>query len=149
MKRRKGFTLLELVIALMIISIISGGLFLTFRQSPRQHLENASLQLQADIRYAQRRAIIEGRRVDVFISVIGNYYRVRLLDGPSGIEIIRTVHTQNGVHIMQSNVERIIYYPRGTPSGVSPGTIELRNGRYRQHLTILPSGGRVRIGDIH
>jgi len=145
--RNKGFTLLELLIALAIISIVSGGIFLAFRQSPRHNLESAVLQLQADIRYAQRRAIIEGQRVDVHIDLMENRYRIRL-HGPNGIETIRTIYLQNGVSILQTNTVRIEFLPRGTPRGESPGTVELINGRYRQYLTIIPSGGRVRIAEV-
>jgi len=144
MTKRKGFTLLELTIALAIIAIASGGIFLVFRQSPRRDLENASLQLQADIRYAQRRAIIEGRRIEVRIN---RYHYVIRYVNPGGVfGEIRTVYFQNGVHIRQTNTNSIGFLPRGTVGG--SGTLSLANARYEQNLTITVSGGRVEIKPI-
>ena len=70
--RSGGFTLLELIIALAIIMIAGSGIFLAFRQSNRRALQNASLQLQADLRYIQRRARIEGRNFTIVFEQANN-----------------------------------------------------------------------------
>ena len=148
-KTRGGFTLLELIIALTVIMIVTGGVFLAFRQSDRQALEHASLQLQADIRYIQRRAIAEGRRFEISLERRENRYRILGLTRSEDIH----VYFQNGVrlHALTTNtgsVGSIVigFLPRGTASRAL--TIELRTERYSQRLTIVPSGGRVDIKDI-
>lgn len=139
----KGLTLLELVIALGLITIVSGGVLMASRGTDRRHLENASLQLQADLRYAQRRAITEGRRYGVVFEPAQNRYHV-ILDRP--VQTIRTVNLPGGVSILETTAPRIVFLPRGT---VTEGfTIILQNGRYTQRLTGTVSGGRVRIFDI-
>ena len=141
-KARQGFTLIELTITLAVIVIVTGGVFLTFRQPNRRALENASLQLQADIRYAQRRAMIGGRQFDVLFEPAHNRYRVRYLNP---IQDIRVVYFTDGVQLRYSTLPRLIFHPRGTPN--RGFTITLSNGRYWQDLTVTVSGGRVRIFD--
>ncbi|MCL2571431.1 MAG: GspH/FimT family pseudopilin [Defluviitaleaceae bacterium] len=144
MKNRKGFSLLELLIALGIITIVSGGVFLAFRQTPRRALNNASIQLQADLRYAQRRAIQEGRRIGIIFEPAHNRYRIM---STSPTEEIRVVYFQGGVRLRQTIPgARLDFLPRGTAS--SGFTISLSNGRYWQRLTATVSGGRIEIFDI-
>ena len=143
-KVESGFTLLELVIALAVIMIVIGGVFLAFRQPERRHLQNASLQLQADIRYAQRRSIAEGQRFMIDLAPGSNRYRI-MYYRPR--EEIRVVYFQNGVRLHSPSTPRQMWFlPRGTPS--HSFTIELRTERYSQSITIVPSGGRVDIKDI-
>jgi len=141
--RSKGFTLLELVIALAVISIISGGVFFAFRPTQQRNLQNASLQLQADLRYAQRRAIIEGRRFGVAFDLTANNYRI-VAENPR--ETIRTVYFQDGVRLRYVTGARLNFLPRGTAS--SGFRIRLSNGDYWQQLTATVSGGRIRIFEI-
>jgi len=139
-RKNGGFTLLELIIALGVIAIVSGGLFLAFRQTERGALQNAALILQADIRYAQRHAVIEGRTVRILFQPIPNNYVV-----DRGQMNSRSVYFENGVRVTSSL--EIHFLPRGTPGGGS--TIQLRSQRgYQQNLTIVGSGGRVRINPI-
>jgi len=145
MKRGKGFTLLELIIALAVIAIVSGGLFIVFRQTPRSALENASLQLQADLRYVQRRAIIEGRRFRLQLNSLNNGYYISFLNP---IEELRRVYFENGVRIRGNPRRRFEFLPRGTPDGATSTTLTLYIGRYEQDLTILLSGGRVYLRPI-
>ena len=141
-RKKAGFTLLELTIALAIIMIVSSGIFLVARQSERRALQNASLMLQADLRYVQRRTMIEGRRFRVRFDRVNNLYEIRLLN-----ESIRTVYLPRGVRLQHySNGNHVEYLPRGTPA--NPNTITLQTARYRQQVAVVVSGGRARITDI-
>ena len=148
-KRSGGYTLLELTITLAVIVVISSGIFLALRQPRRSALDNAIYQLQADIRYAQRRALIGGQEYRVEIFRLDNMYRILY---PSG-EVLRRVDFQDGVNInfldsstRSINHVNLIFYPRGTSStGV---TVQLRYRRqYYRYLTVTVSGGRVTIRD--
>jgi Tfp pilus assembly protein FimT len=147
MKNKLGFTLLEIVIILGILSILSVGVFVSIRggSSERRALQNASLALQADIRYAQRRSIIEGRRYGVIFELVNNRYRV-VSDMPR--RTIRTVYMENGVTLLfiSGGHNQVFFTGRGTPT--HSFTILLITNSFMQQLTIVPSGGRVRVSDI-
>jgi len=143
MKNSRGVTLIELAIVLGIITIVAAGIFVSTRSSYYRDLQNASLMLQSDLRYAQRRAIMEGRRYGVVFEVTENRYHV-VLDNPQ--ETIRTVQFQNGVQLHSTSGPRLTFTPRGTASGGF--RITLHNGSYSQQLTATVSGGRIRIFDI-
>jgi len=136
-----GFTLLELIIALGIVAIVSGGLFLAFRQTERSALRNAALMLQADIRYAQRRAITEGRTVRILLEPRPGHDRDRYVVN-RGQRDSRIVYFENGINIMFR--QEFHFLPRGTPGG-DLYTIVLRSERYQQNVTVGPVGGRVDI----
>ena len=143
--KKGGFTLLELIITLAIIMIVSSGVFVAHRQSERRALENASLQLQADIRYAQRRAVIDGQQVNLLFDFRANMYRILLVS--CGTEV-RRVYFQNGVRIRFTTdmTTTKTFHPRGTIG--NPLTMRLVTSRYYQELTTTISGGRVAIRDI-
>jgi len=140
---KHGFTLLELIIALGIITIVIGGIFLTLRPSTRRDLENASLTLQADLRYSQRRAIMEGQRIGIHFEP--HYNRYSIITGAPE-RVIRTVYLQNGVNLVETSAPRLMFLPRGTAS--AGFRITLSNGDYWQRITATVSGGRIHIFDI-
>ena len=142
-KSTSGISLLELLIVLAIFAIIGSGLVISLRQADRRALNNASLQLQADLRYAQRLAIIEGRRHGIVFEVENNRYRI-IATAPE--RTIRTVYLQNGVRLVETSGDRLVFLPRGTVSGGF--RINLGIGPYYQRLTATVSGGRIRIFDI-
>ena len=143
--RNSGFTLMELIIALAIIMIAGSGIFLAFRTSDRRALQNASLQLQADLRYVQRRARIEGRNFDIMFEPALNRYRVRSHNPP---RLVRYVYFENGVNISRVYSQNTGYTPRGTPFGAQTIRLYIAGRRHFQVTTIVPAGGRVRIWDI-
>jgi prepilin-type N-terminal cleavage/methylation domain-containing protein len=146
MKCTRGFTLLEITIAAAVLTIIVGAVIITSsgNNNDERALRNAALSLQADMRYAQRRAVTEGRRVGVAFEVSRNRYHIITLDP---LEIHRTVYFQNGVTLLHTNFDfnRVMFLPRGT---AVPGTIVLTNGIYWQEITTTLSGGQVRIHTI-
>jgi len=145
MKQRCGLTLIELVLAVALITIISAGFFITTRSDDRRTLYNASVALQADLRYAQRRAITEGRRHSVVFDAINQRYHI-LLHGTPGP--IRTTYLPPGVtfQTVTAQQSRVIFLPRGTISGGF--TVVLANQSYSRSLTGTVSGGRIELFPI-
>ena len=152
---KKGITLLELVIVLGIFSILGGTVFSAAQAIQRRNLNNASLTIQADIRRAQRMAVIEGRAWRITFDVEHNRYSVAYLR--SAAAVIDTssecewIYLPSGVEFKRMPVTSVGFLPRGTLSGGVSGsgfTMHLQTRQYAQKLTILPVTGRVRIFDI-
>ncbi len=150
MKSNRGLTLIELITVLAVVSIIMAVTAVSALSADRRVLNNASLQLQADLRHAQRMAMIEGREWALVIS--SDSYRIARQEPPSGImQSEKTVNLEDGVRFSDAkfsgdNLLNVVYFPRGT---ISEGfTATLQKGRYYQQLTATVSGGRIKIGEI-
>jgi Tfp pilus assembly protein FimT len=147
MKKHNGVTLLELTIAMAVLMVVVGAIFIASDENNNDYriLHNASLSLQADLRFAQRLAVIEGREIGFEFQPARNRYRMIKF---SPTEIFDFVYLQNDVEFCDSFLQtfRVTYRPRGTPT--NSRTIALTNGIYRQEITIVPSGGRVEIKPI-
>ncbi|MDR0272192.1 MAG: GspH/FimT family protein [Clostridiales bacterium] len=146
-KLNKGITLLELTVATAVMIVVLGVVVVGFSgdNSDYRALANASLTLQADMREAQRLAVMEGRRIGVIFEISQNRYHL-VVDNPR--TIIRTVNFKDGVRFANptSYTGNSVYYlPRGT---ATPGTVELINGNYYRRITTTLSGGQVRLHDI-
>jgi prepilin-type N-terminal cleavage/methylation domain-containing protein len=145
---QKGVTLLELLVVIVLLMVVSGGVFAGVQRANHRMLNNVSLQLQADIRYAQRRALIEGRRFSViFDQNAGSHgYRIRNTAG----QTIRTETLPGGVTFsaIDHRSRFIEFTAQGTPN---PGgyAIVLQQGTNKQCLTVTISGGRVQIFPIN
>lgn len=150
MKKNSGFTLMELAIAMAILMVVVGVVLIGASGDNNDYrtLYNATLTLQADMRYAQRRAIIEGRRFSVDFEPSHNRYRIVKYDYIPGRYVVRTVYLQNGVVFLDSSSQnfRVQYLPRGTVSGST--SIYFRSGRFAQRVTITVAGGQVRLAPI-
>lgn len=146
MNKTSGITLLELTIAAAVLMVVVGVVLIGTRGNNNDYraLHNAALMLQADLRYAQRRAVMEGRRVGVQFEPEHNRYHI-ITTMP--LVYIRTIYFQNGINLLETNypINRVMYLPRGT---AIPGRIILTNGNYWQEITTTLSGGQVRIHDI-
>jgi len=147
-KKTSGVTLLELVVVLAVIMVISGAVFIgtSGNTNDYRNLHNASIILQADIRYAQRRAVTEGRRFGIQLQPQLNRYSIISLY--PFFEIHRTIYFRDGVTLRPTNFpdNTIMFLPRGTINRA--GTVELRNGRYSQNLTATVGAGRIYVYSI-
>ena len=137
-----GMTLIEVAVTLSLIAIASAVITISFRGQYARTIQNASVALQADLRYAQRRALITGRRHGVIFEIHQNRYHV-VQYAPR--IILRTVYFSEGISLLETSGMQLMFLPRGTAS--AGFRITLRNARYTQQLTATVSGGRIRIFD--
>ncbi|MCL1878348.1 MAG: GspH/FimT family pseudopilin [Defluviitaleaceae bacterium] len=144
MKSRAGITLLELTIVLAVFAIVAGAVLVgvNTRASDYRALQNAAVRLQADLRYAQRRAVMEGQRIGIHFDTVNNRYNIILSETR---EIIRTVYMDVNLFSVNYPSNTISFLPRGT---AIPGTIALRSGNLHLPITTTLSGGQVRIHNI-
>ncbi|MCL1998260.1 MAG: GspH/FimT family protein [Turicibacter sp.] len=139
--QNSGFTLLELVLVLGLISVITVTAITLDRNHDRRVLERAAITLQSDLQFIQRMSVAEGRRWRIEFDRMNGSYTIF----PAGyVEEKRTVFLPSGVifgegsGVMPNATE---YLPRGTVSGA--GTIHLVNGTSSKSLTITPNTGRI------
>ena len=146
MHKRKGFTLAELIITLGILTILMGALFFTIssRDSSHRELSATADQLMSDIRYARQRAIMDGERVQIVFDGANNRFIIRYYTARNNP--IRVVYLPDGVWFLHNNNRIYHFRPRGTPS--SGFSIVLRSAYHRLTLSVVGSGGRVRINDF-
>jgi len=128
-----------------IVAVLGTATLTTARGIQRRTLNNASLALQADLRMAQRMALIEGRRWRTTFDMENNRYFIHPV--PRDLAgYIHIVYLPNGVTIDYFTHANLEYLPRGTVS--SGFRIDLRNGPYIQRLTATVSAGRIAVFDI-
>jgi prepilin-type N-terminal cleavage/methylation domain-containing protein len=139
---KKGFTLVEAVIVLALISLlILAGSESVSGLAPRYQLQRAVWEVRARLNQARIRSVWEG------ISV-----RVRLSSGAIALEQYdeggktwRTVQTEflEGVRIEANNSP--IFHPTGTVTGLATILVSNSRGAYRITLAI---SGRIKVVKI-
>jgi Tfp pilus assembly protein FimT len=141
--RSAGLTLLELAVALAVAAAVTVAALGTMRAVDRRTLDGASRMLASDLRYAQRMAIIEGRRWYVQFDVTYGRYLVR---HQNPVTTVKMVELPPGVVIQNVTANQLTYLPRGTPStGLG---VWLSKGRFWQRTTVVPSGGRAQVKEM-
>lgn len=151
-----GFTLVELIVVLGIIAVLSTTSLVTTRGIQRRTLNNTSLTLQANMRYAQRMAVIEGRRWRVVFDKEYNRYHMHPVVGLGNlVDRSYTIYLPSGIEFEHLGRPMFEYLPRGTIGGRdgvfgtgTAFTMELRSGPYIQRMTANVSAGRIAIFDI-
>jgi len=153
MKRNRGLTLIESVIALAVILIVSSGVFFGLSPTSRAYraLDRTSRELRSNLQYVQRKAIMEGTRYGIEFDTRNNSYVVIKARTPfTATQFNRDdniIHFADGVSFVStSRSHRIIYTARGTVDGGT--TITLASGPFRQEVRILVTSGRVNVRDI-
>ena len=145
MNKRKGFTLAELVITLGVMAVVLGVVFFVVsrRDSSHRDIMAAADQLMSEIRYTRQRAIIEGERVAINFDGANGRYTIYY---SAPFRLIRMGYLPEGITFTHGNRTAIHFLPRGTPSvGFS---VAIRSTNHRLTLSVVGSGGRVRISDI-
>jgi len=81
--RREGFSLLELILALALITVVSSVAIPAYYSLPAVTLDNAAILLARDLRYAQNKAALIGEDTRVVFDEDGDGYRAVTESGSS------------------------------------------------------------------
>ena len=145
MDKRKGFTLVELIVTLGVLAVVLGAVFFVVsrRDSSYREINAAANLLMAEIRYTRQMAILEGEQVSINFDGANGRYRI-FYRAP--FRLIREGYLPKGITFAHGNITAFHFRPRGTPGqGYS---VIIRSSNHRLQLNVVGSGGRVRIYNI-
>ncbi len=140
----KGFTLIELVIVLFIISLLLGTATPTLKRAlEKQAVVGFAKQLAGDIRYVRQRNINGEIFPPVSIQIWEDRYLIR-----TGTTVLEVKDAPKGVKFLDSSLmgKRLYFTSLGAPGGdIGAATIDITNSFGDIYQVIIVVGtGRVR-----
>ena len=150
---RRGFTIVELMVAIMVVTLTAAVSMWAYFARPEVTLDNAALLLVRDMRIAQARAALLHAPVTVVFNLDGDGYKV--VDGMEDManprylpERIDRSYSRDavfeGVSILPLGLAargKIVFEPEHTDP--ASGSITLSYGRATRIVEIEPGSGRV------
>ena len=77
----KGFTLVELIVVIVVISILTGTVSVSMNDiNQKTRLSNAATKALADVRYAQELAMSNNREVNIYVTPASERYDIKWQD---------------------------------------------------------------------
>ena len=156
MKRRRGFTLLELVLVVSLLGILSVSAVAIMPGLTSYRLNGAARKIVSDLRYAQELAMDTHGTYSICFSVAGNWYALSAKDSTSeagtdpfsGDSYIVQLNQDPyaGVFLSSSDwtgANLLSFNPRGEPS--SAGQIRIVSGGKTRTITVVAETGLVRL----
>jgi len=164
--QNSGFTLLELMIAVLLISIGAATTVFTFRTFlPDIRLKAAVRNLDSDLMMARMVAIRERKNVGIIFDVANDRYDIFIDDGAGDSTYAANRQLDSGETVIKSvkiatdhldvtiesatfggGVANTTFNARGLPLGAN-GTVTLKNRNGKQRSAVLTMLGRVQIQD--
>lgn len=145
--KRKGFTLVELLVVLMIFSLvlaIGQPVFSSALSSAKGR--GAIRELINDLRYAQQMAVGTGETHYIAFDREQDLYLLKIVG--SHTEVLKVVRLEDKLDILGTSFpsDSFHFTSLGAPS--RGGTINVKDMRDRLYtITILPATGRVKVYD--
>lgn len=148
----KGFTFIEVIIVMLIISILSVLTIPEFRVIERYRLKSQAEMLVKDLRYTQRLAMSQNTNFYFKLLKNDNGYLIR--KGNSLTDKTKIVYMKHNIKFSSNSQNNIKYTSKGIPSNPndgtigSGGTIYLVSQNYKIKITVMPITGKVKAYDI-
>lgn len=151
-KERKAFTLIELLLVIVVISILAGISVPKFRKTFRDiQLASSTHTLVSLMRYAQERSIIEGVSFKIQFDRSTNTYLLLKETEPFSNKFEREKGRYRKMNripldiLFKASEKEIVFFPDGRATSVEI-TLENKN-KNRKRITAKGIGGRIRIYD--
>ncbi len=157
-KKKSGFTIIELVIIITIISIVATYALMKFPSTPGINVSAQAQQLANDIRFTQTLAMTSGQ--DYYLKITGSTYQILSASGTPQTFAFGNITTRLNTGITFGNYLAtlpnglIAFDALGIPYTTNPtaatfltvlATIPLNGGGSTSTVTITPETGRVSI----
>ena len=140
-----GFSLLELIIAVVVISIIGAVAFASFSSLSDKKLEAEAMKIISDISWVRERAVATHQHQAISFDSANQEYSI--YKSPSGTSadftssnLLKKVKTEATLSLSGSNVW--FYSPKGNASGID--TITLTINPKTKQIRIFPETGYTR-----
>lgn len=144
MENSKGFTLLELIMVICIISIVSCVVILNGNVLSNHKEKKELKELINDLNYTRNNAIIESKKYILTFIPNKNYYLIHKVENKE--IIVKKKEFTNGIKILKTSLkgDKIIFNSTGAPSNA--GTINLENSKGEEiEITIGVATGKIRV----
>ncbi len=139
----RGFTLLELIIVMLIISISTAIVYISISIAERKALlKNTARRIFISLRYAKEMAIMQRKIMGFMVEDNGKAYSIIQINNEErdDYQILKQAEVKRGVMI---EGEGIVFYPLGNSSG---GTIIVSDNENRQiRITVDDITGGIKI----
>lgn len=152
-----GFTLLELLVVIFIISLAAGIVFPRLPDTEATKLKNSARNLGSGLRFLNDQAIVTKKAYRLHLNLNDNSTRITQLS-PSGEELqpedqfMNRRLVEEGIDIEDVNVPSLGLVTEGEvtvsfgPGGIGDGlTIHLKGGEKNFTVIAYPSGGKVKV----
>jgi prepilin-type N-terminal cleavage/methylation domain-containing protein len=140
---QKGFTLLELLAALAIVSLCAAVLWPNIQVHDRLKLETAARGLADDLRLIRQAAITGGEFCRIEFYRYSHYYELRLPGEKRNVYLPEGVDF-GSVPSFKGDPPNVHFNTLGHPSGGGTVTLKTKKGD-RLYVIVTPVTGRVRI----
>lgn len=147
----KGFSVIEVLIVMLIISITSTLILPNLHIIERNKLKSQAQMLVDDLQYTQRLALNEKSNIYFKLLKSQKSYIIRKAGSAKNIKSVRLLDNINFSVESRNNIK---YTPKGTAGNAndgvsgSGGTITLKSDNYKIKITVSPVTGKVRMYDI-
>jgi prepilin-type N-terminal cleavage/methylation domain-containing protein len=138
----KGFTLLEVLVSISIVTVLLGAASISFvNSSDKYRLQKAVWEVHAKLNYARFKAVFSGTKSRVIFKPTG--YTIEKYDQDRGDWKFDMGNILEGVYIQANNTP--MFHPQGTVSNLASITLSNSWGSYKITLAI---SGRIKIAKL-
>jgi len=154
-KNRKGITLLELMIGVVVLGVIVAMAAPQFASVlPRLKFKSKSRDIVSDLRLARSDAVSQRAQFGLFFDFLQDRYIVfkdlvnpNLFTYEFGEAVIKTVYLGQDISLYSCSFNNytVVFKPDGSASSSGIVTIENNQGNDRADIDVLASTGRVKL----